>query len=196
MSWGKHTYTLLDRINEIEKAMECGFWQSALAMALTIPDICGQIEFTNMVRWDKKHEKYFRLVGEQYKAWYSKYVEHYYADNTGYNEDCTAKRPYFTAEMCYQLRNAFLHSGVDNVDANSEHQIYSFNLRINSCDSISKNESGNITGVTVDIDGLCKKICISGKRFYDNWENQEDFIDKCCEWLDLKEWSEHFHKHN
>jgi hypothetical protein len=80
VSWGKHTYTLLDRINEIEKAMECGFWQSALAMALTIPDICGQIEFTNMVRWDKKHEKYFRLVGEQYKAWYSKYVEHYYAD--------------------------------------------------------------------------------------------------------------------
>lgn len=202
MSWGMHTYTLLDRIHEIERAMECSLWQSALAMALTIPDICGQIEFYDKVRVDKKgvvildsNGEPIRLVGEQYKAWFTKYVEQFYADSSGFNEDWTAKQPYFTAVMCWQLRNAFLHSGSDNIDTYNTNQTYNFQLQVNASDSISKVNDEKID-VTVDVGNLCHNICNAGKKFYDNWEKREDFSDKCFEWLDLNEWSKCFHEYN
>lgn len=39
------SFTFLDRVREVELNLEDGRWQSALALALTIPDICGGIGF-------------------------------------------------------------------------------------------------------------------------------------------------------
>ena len=39
---GDVSFTLLDRIEEVELNIVDGRWQSALALALTLPDICGE----------------------------------------------------------------------------------------------------------------------------------------------------------
>ena len=39
------SFTFLDRIREIEENIEDGRFQSALALAVTLPDICGGIAF-------------------------------------------------------------------------------------------------------------------------------------------------------
>ena len=39
---GDVSFTFLDRIGEVELNIVDGRWQSALALALTLPDICGE----------------------------------------------------------------------------------------------------------------------------------------------------------
>ena len=39
---GDVSFTFLDRIEEVELNIVDGRWQSALALALTLPDICGE----------------------------------------------------------------------------------------------------------------------------------------------------------
>ena len=55
----KRNYGIADRIEEIYKCLDSKLWQSALALSLTIPDICGQIEFKEMKTKDGR-----RLVGK------------------------------------------------------------------------------------------------------------------------------------
>lgn len=41
MNWANVSFTFLDRVTEVELNVRDGRWQSALALALTLPDICG-----------------------------------------------------------------------------------------------------------------------------------------------------------
>lgn len=186
MNWGVHEYTVIQRILEIEKCLEQQMWQSALALSLTIPDICGLVEFPYNNETGGKS-----TVGYRYKKWFGKHVEHYFADHQGLDSNGIAINAYFTSVMCYALRNAFLHSGSDDID-----QKYEFVLRVNSSDSYGLNEEGSIISVTIDISKLCKCICYAAEQFYNDWENKEDFNDKKCNWLDLNEWSYYFHSMN
>ena len=45
MSQDNASFTFLHRIEEVELNIEDGRWQSALALVLTLPDICGGIAF-------------------------------------------------------------------------------------------------------------------------------------------------------
>ena len=44
------SFTFLHRIEEVELNIEDGRWQSALALALTLPDICGDVAFPEIVK--------------------------------------------------------------------------------------------------------------------------------------------------
>ena len=44
------SFTFLDRVQEIEQNVADRRWQSALALALTLPDICGGIAFPEIVK--------------------------------------------------------------------------------------------------------------------------------------------------
>ena len=67
MKRGDVSFTFLNRIEEVELNIKDERWQSALALALTLPDICGGIAFPDIVKryrdgWvmldrQKKHEK-------------------------------------------------------------------------------------------------------------------------------------------
>lgn len=186
--WGEKNYTLEDRIEEIEKAVKFEMWQSALALSLTVPDICGQIEFKNII--DKNGK---RLVGKQYKEWFKKYIDPYFLKSNKHKDDI---KTYFTAEMCWQLRNAFLHSGTDNTEENIKKGLYSFKLKINSVNSYSINEDNEITSITLDIKTLCDFICKGARKFINQWENKNDLIEKRCTWVDVKQFSEYIHKYN
>lgn len=90
-------------INDISKALdnECLF--SALALALTIPDICGKILYP-----DKRN-------GERYKLWYNEYIGDYEKSP----DENSNRMPYMSGQLCYALRCAFLHSG--NTDVAKEY---------------------------------------------------------------------------
>ena len=44
------SFTFMSRIDEIEMNIKDKRWQSALALALTIPDICGGIAYPELVK--------------------------------------------------------------------------------------------------------------------------------------------------
>lgn len=188
MEFGFHEYTLEQRIEEVKSCLSSEMWQAALALALTIPDICGQIEFANLKMRNRKGEEVDASQGRKYSEWFHKHVEHWFTDVRGYDDDGLALNPYFTGDMCYQLRCAFLHSGEDATNKVSDKIKHNFNLRINSCDSFALNRSKEITHADVDIINLCNHICEGALNFYHEWNNHQDFTDKKCKWVDIKEW--------
>ena len=90
----------LDRISEIEICLENECYISALALALTLPDICGKAEYPN------------KSVGKRYIQWYDQYVGSYQKSQSPYSADM----PYLSGEVVYSLRNNFLHAGNPNIE--------------------------------------------------------------------------------
>ena len=86
-------------VNEINGLLRDGYPYSALGIALTLPDICGNIAYPNT------------KVADHYKKWYCEYV----------NPISALKfKDGFDEEICYKLRCAYLHSGnfdLGNADA-------------------------------------------------------------------------------
>lgn len=190
MEFGLHEYTLEQRINEVRLCVEHQMWQAALALALTIPDICGQIKFSDLKKKDRNGKEISASIGDKYSKWFHEYVEHHFADAQGWNSDGFAVNPYFTGEMCYQLRCAFLHSGDDTTQKPNDKIKYKFSLCINSCDSISLNSDDQIIGVTIDVSNLCGYIAEGALRFYHEWSKPQDFTDRKCKWIDIREWND------
>ena len=86
-------------VNEINGLLRDGYPYSALGIALTLPDICGNIAYPNT------------KVADHYKKWYSEYV----------NPISALKfKDGFDEEICYKLRCAYLHSG--NFDLSKLHR--------------------------------------------------------------------------
>lgn len=74
-------------IESIEDALDKECWIPALALALTLPDTCGSIEYPEMV-----NNKGRRLSKRQYLAWFKEHVEHRFADHTGFDDKGNAVR--------------------------------------------------------------------------------------------------------
>lgn len=73
-------------LEEIDKALDAGLYYLAIAMALTIPDICAALESPSG-----------KTSGPKYKAWY--------------NANLAGIYPNITDEDCYSLRCGVLHQG-------------------------------------------------------------------------------------
>lgn len=168
---------MLDKIKDINLALNNKSYLSALALSLTLPDICGEIEYPHF-----KHKNGKRNVGKQYATWFDNWANQYFADNTGWTKDFTkAKKPYFTGEMCYSLRCSFLHDGNSNIKnwGNKEdadfYYSYEFELAIGGADSFGlswAHQSSNESKITktktvrVNIDKLCESICLAAENYY------------------------------
>jgi hypothetical protein len=70
-------------LRDMMRSLECGAPYSALAMALSIPDICGSIQYPNS------------NVGERYICWVAEW----------------GQLLTMSAEDCYAIRCAYLHNG-------------------------------------------------------------------------------------
>ncbi|MEH7249774.1 hypothetical protein V7114_23690 [Neobacillus niacini] len=168
---------MIEKIKDINLALTNKSYLSALALSLTLPDICGQIEYP-----DLKKKNGERNIRKQYESWFDDWVNQYFADNTGWTEDgYKANNPYFTGEMCYSLRCSFLHAGNtdiknwgDKEDADF-HYSYEFELAVGGADKTGlywvnpTNNNSKILKtktVRVSIDKLCECICLSAEKYY------------------------------
>ena len=158
-----------DIIEDIKLAVDNKAYFSALALTLTIPDICWKIEYKNL----NDKEKYIKWFNE----WIYKYVEIPKSNDTWFEE--YDKLAIFDGEVCYALRCSYLHSG--NYEL-SEHG--KGNIKINRFElCISNNEwlLGDAHGSSISNDTITEVH----RRF--NVENlikyfilgTEDYIEKC-----------------
>lgn len=186
---------LINKIKSIKQALEFECYLPALSLALTLPDICGQIEYPEMI-----NKKGFSLVGKQYKTWFDNWVNHYYANNTGFiNGGKQAKNPYFNGNMCYKLRCSYLHSGNSDIgdfgykEDDKDRFTYHFELGINGADSfgtmwhkpqIDVDKISKVRNVRIDIKNLCENLCLSAEHFY-KLKGKEHFIENKIEILDI-----------
>jgi len=86
--------------DDVERAGRAGAWHAALALALTLPDICSKAD----------------PAGFKYHEWCERYLTPRFRiphGNLFGIENLTA----FTGHDCYALRNAYLHAGNDDLSA-------------------------------------------------------------------------------
>jgi len=63
------SFSFIDRVKEIQLNIEDRRWQSALALSLTIPDICGGIAYPDQY---KRHRD-GKIILDKFKRYYPEY---------------------------------------------------------------------------------------------------------------------------
>lgn len=94
-----------DLLQDIIIAKENKAYFASLALALTIPDICGKIQYIN----GTDRDKYIRW----FNCWIRKYLEIQKSANGNFDE--FDKLACFDGKTCYALRCAILHCGTTNL---------------------------------------------------------------------------------
>ena len=160
---------ILARIVEIEICLENECYIAALALALTLPDVCGKAEYPS--------EKYVR---KRYTQWFDRYVDSYKKSQSPYDADM----PYLSGEVVYSLRNGFLHAGNPNIEKekiiDEMCKIDQFSLKagkslIGDTSHVGYGKEFEISerGYTVNIRLLCMGLCRTAKSYY--LENEDKF---------------------
>ncbi len=163
------SFTFLDRVKEIELNIRDQRWQSALALALTLPDICGGIAFPEIVkrykdgrvRLDKQNQP-TRDVGTQYIRWFDTHASDFF--KLSKKDDA----PYICGERCWQLRCEYLHQnkGFDNEQDTEEIR---FHLGVNCGTSVCQ-FSGKLADkendIRIDIEQFCLRMCRAARAYY------------------------------
>lgn len=146
---------LIDKINAISKAIECECYLPALALALTLPDICGQIEHPDYV--DERGQRQGR---RQYITWFNDHVKSYPSSDFQ-----------FDGRLCYALRCSLLHEGnFELKDKNGNLLVDKFKLHIDKAYGrhnihCSYYEENGKKIINLDAFGLCFLICMSAVDF-------------------------------
>lgn len=179
---------MLDKISEIRKALQNGMPESALALTLTLPDICGQILYPN--------EKY---VGKRYKDWLKQYIPaeafdvNHDAALTNFNGGTDPGFPKLDAVDIYKLRCKLLHNGNDDIvtkettmDRFIFRKIGTGDARINGYGAhypySSSIDRDSQTGeefrtFEIDLDYFCEVIYKAAEKFYQDQSDKTVFYD-------------------
>ncbi len=157
-------------VGEIIKSLDNECYFAALALALTLPDICGKAEFPE------------DGVGDRYKKWCNQYVCESEKPASPHGDDM----PYLSAETLYSLRNSLLHQGTPNVDGEKIHEerckVDKFALIITDENSVNGGTSRIAYGQnmeivereqTVSIRHICYILRMAAQKYYN--ENSEKF---------------------
>ena len=162
---------LIRIIEEVKKSIDNECFIAALALALTIPDICGKAKYPKSG------------VGDRYIKWYDEYIGNEEKPQSEYSADM----PYSSGELIYSLRNSMLHQGTPNVNAS--------NIKEERCKvdefvlTISDPTDNGISGVSygkglkivkrmlkVNIIYLCNKLCKVANIYYNNNKSRFNFF--------------------
>ena len=149
---------MLDRIKEIRSCINDKHYEAALALSLTLPDICGQVEYPGETE-----------VGRRYKDWIDNFVDDSAFDANFYARVFEGMTP----SRIYKLRCSFLHSGNDDLQNESVDEFYLITPEL-----AAQKQSGYIYGTRKETDGslhhtievdivyLCEVLCASAEKYY------------------------------
>ncbi|PIG93713.1 hypothetical protein [Gloeocapsopsis sp. IPPAS B-1203] len=124
-------------IEAVEQALAQQNWYAALALALTLPDICGWLEHPN------------KRTGERYKDWFRKYIGN--------------QNSFPSTEDFYLLRCAYLHSGSDDISDKKARDVskrfcFTKPSEFVSADNNMVKAGGHFTA-QLQVDNFCRGIC-------------------------------------
>jgi len=152
-------------ICDIEKAMKAEGFMSALALTLTLPDVCAQIEYPSIYHKEEEYEGH-KGQGAAYSKWYDEYI-------AKYEIDPESEGRVMTGRECWRLRCGLFHDvkiDMDNLMSSEKEEVrFEF---IASTDSNNEYLMGGASMIStqsgqdgkmyhciqLDIVNFCKKI--------------------------------------
>lgn len=161
---------MIEIINEVRDCLHNGTYVGALALGLTLPDICSQVESGKK---DGDRNLYITWVNKHFDD------EDFTFTLSGF-EDQT-----FTGNMCYSLRCKILHNGnTDVTNTKLNVTVDKFVLTKPGTKEYfhgykyadEKQPDGSFLKVTyIGVDYLCERLCDAAEKFYNSWTNKVDF---------------------
>lgn len=169
---------MIEKIEDIKKAMDAKAYLCALALALTLPDICGQVAYPDMNRRNQSQARYIK--------WYDEYITQYDYP-ASYNGNAK-----FDGIKCWKLRCAILHSG----NTKGISSTIGFSLCINenwasgifgpsSYTEVSINNNHPTYHMTIDVSQQCFIMYSCAEGFYRSQEDKTKFNDHNLEIIDM-----------
>lgn len=173
------SFSFIHRIEEIELNISDKRWQSALALSLTLPDICGGIAFPEVVKRYRdgrvmldRQKKPTRDVGGQYIRWFDSFAAPFFKINE------TDEKPYICGERCWQLRCEYLHQNKGFLNEDSDDDVR-FHLGVNCgtslCEADPVTSDGKTTDIRIDIEQFCRRMCNAARNYYESCHTEKDF---------------------
>lgn len=183
--------TMLEMIQDVKKALDGGAFISALALALTFPDICGRVRAVKLGLKNSNDR-------HTYINWFNECAAKYFAEpqTVDGNKDSSHHYPMFDGNTCYALRCAVLHSGNTNLKEGIKVTVETdnFDLCIYGRDqlgllggstSVLQDSKGKITKyIRLDVRAFCFFICLAAEDFYSTC-NPEDFQNNTFRIIDM-----------
>lgn len=173
------SFTFLHRVEEVELNIRDKRWQSALALALTLPDICGGIAFPEIVKRYRdgrvmldRQKKPTRDVGGQYIRWFDQFAAPFFRIND------SDEKPYICGNRCWQLRCEYLHQNKGFLNEDSDDNVR-FHLGVNCGTSLCRFDTADRADdgmdIRIDIEQFCMRMCKAARSYYDNHHTEKDF---------------------
>lgn len=174
---------MINLICDIEKALQSNHLRVALGMALTLPDICGQIEYPTETN-----------VQNRYVGWCDKFLfnqgYHTHILNTPSISESTQR--VIAGDMCYKLRCAYLHAGNTELNSRASDSFPVFKLQITH-----KEDEGLYSGkeakyndktveIRLDIRHLTHVLCNAARKYYEDHSDKVLFEPKHIEIIDIE----------
>ena len=153
---------LLNKLAEIKSALNMNLYNCALALALTIPDVCGKVKYPDF------------SVTKRYKSWFDEYAKKYFTSiATKLPEESNVEYTWLTSDECYALRCAVLHAGdykAVNIDLTQIHIHAHKRDGDNYSHMIRDNRFADW-----DVIALCENLCNAAEEYYNSVSNKECF---------------------
>ena len=159
-------------IEEIENSLMNKNYLSALALTLTLPDICGKIAFPEI-----------EYVGERYVRWYNEYIYKYEIPSTDTPENTLVP----DGKIIYKLRCNLLHDGSLDVEevirkekgiGDSTKLKFILTNNFTSYNKMWENGDKSKTSILIRIgvEDFCRKICAVVKNLYCDREKSQNIF--------------------
>jgi hypothetical protein len=133
-------------VGAIRDSVASGNWYSALALALTMPDICGRIDTPGAASQAR------------YVPWFNRYIKPRYEFATGAS---LVNHTFLSGEDCYALRCAYLHQGEFDLAGQRARQAlekFVFVEPPGGGSVMHCNQRGKLLQLQVDI--FCEHVCL------------------------------------
>ena len=157
---------MITKINEIRTALDAQLYNCALALALTLPDICAKVEYHNRPNWRK---------GKKYQEWFDNYAKQkftYRTTRVPSNE--TIYVTTMDGETCWALRCAVLHAGNYNVSSKSKYE--KIGIHAHRADGLCfEHEVVDGKRIEVDVTLFCRNICVAAETYYQSIKDKRLF---------------------
>ena len=154
----------------VKKSLQSENWHAALAVALTLPDICGKLQDENL----KSTKRYIK--------WFNQYLKNEYTIFIGADKK---EHQFLTGEDMYALRCSFLHAGEVNIENQWVRKVlkdYKFvaprpNL------TVHRNQSGDTLQLQVDL--FCLEICTAVESWIKDFKEDSKIQQKAEMMIDI-----------
>jgi hypothetical protein len=152
-------------IDAVNSANEQKNWLAALTLAITLPDICGQLE-------NPQSGSEVRFV-----AWWNKYLLPKYTRKIGPRQE---EHVFLSGGDAYALRCAYLHEGSDDVlNQRARVALEKFHfITPPQSGMIHRNQINNALQLQVDV--FCKEICGGVSQWLKDNENSTEITSRCA----------------